>query len=135
MRYLIIILLLSSCSANWHIKRAVKKDPSILVKDTIVVTDSIHVVTEKISHDSIFKVSKDTVILQKDKLTIKHYYHNDSVYIYGECESDTIIRFKELKVPYEKIVYKDKNSLPVWIWLPTVIAFVFYLIFRFLKYL
>lgn len=45
MRYLLLVLLLSSCSATWHLKRAVKKDPSILLEqvvkiDTFVVRDT-----------------------------------------------------------------------------------------------
>jgi hypothetical protein len=69
MRYLILILLLCSCSAKWHYKKAIKKGLEITTKsDTIRITtiDSIPV----IQHDTIvyqkYFTSKDTVIYYKD---------------------------------------------------------------------
>ena len=112
---LFIAICLVSCSAGWHIKRAIAKDPSILEKDTIVFTDSVHVITKEVTHDSVFQVSKDTVVIRKDNLIIKHYYNNDSVYLYGECESDTIVRWKTYEVPTEKVVYNE-SWFPKWLW-------------------
>lgn len=119
MRLLIILLsiiLLSGCGAQWHIKKAIEKDPSILEKDTIIFTDSIHVITKEVSHDSTFLVSKDTVVIVKDNLTMKHFYHNDSVFLWGECASDTIIRWKTYEVPVEKVIF-DESWFPKWLWL------------------
>jgi len=69
MRYLILILLLYSCSAKWHYNKAIKKGLEITTKsDTIRITtiDSIPV----IQHDTIvyqkYFTSKDTVIYYKD---------------------------------------------------------------------
>jgi len=69
MRYLILILLLYSCSAKWHYNKAIKKGLEITTKsDTIRITtiDSIPV----IKHDTIvyqkYFTSKDTVIYYKD---------------------------------------------------------------------
>jgi hypothetical protein len=117
MRYFIILLiLLSSCSSRWHLKRAIKKDPTIVQVDTIMVTDSVHVVTPFVSTDTIFKLSKDTVTIVKDRLTMRHYYHNDSVYLYGECESDTIVKWKTFEVQTEKVVYNEP-WFPRWMWI------------------
>lgn len=38
MRYLILLLLITSCSANWHLKQAIKKDPKLGEKEKITVT-------------------------------------------------------------------------------------------------
>jgi len=38
---LILIPLLTGCSASWHLKQAVKKDPSLLQTKTIVLTDTL----------------------------------------------------------------------------------------------
>jgi hypothetical protein len=117
MRYFIILLiLLSSCSSRWHLKRAIKKDPTIVQVDTIMVTDSVHVVTPFVSTDTIFKLSKDTITIVKDRLTMRHYYHNDSVYLYGECESDTIVKWKTFEVQTEKVVYNEP-WFPRWMWI------------------
>lgn len=42
---LALLLALSSCSANWHLKKAIAKDPSILTEGKVIerVTDSIMV--------------------------------------------------------------------------------------------
>jgi len=69
MRYLILSLLIYSCSAKWHYNKAIKKGLEITTKsDTIRITtiDSVPVV----KHDTIiyekFYTSKDTVIYYKD---------------------------------------------------------------------
>lgn len=42
MKWVIIsTLLLTSCSANWHLQRAIKKDPSLLQTRTVVHTDTL----------------------------------------------------------------------------------------------
>lgn len=64
MRYLILILILCSCSANWHFNKAIKKGYKAPVYDTIRINtvDSFPVIIK----DSIvwekFITSKDTVI-------------------------------------------------------------------------
>jgi hypothetical protein len=69
MRYLILSLLIYSCTAQWHYNKAIKKGLEITTKsDTIRITtiDSIPV----IQHDTIvyqkFFTSKDTIIYYKD---------------------------------------------------------------------
>jgi hypothetical protein len=115
MKKLIIgLLLLSSCSANWHIKRAIKKDPTILLSDTITINDTIRVSTERVYKDSIFMVSNDTTIIVKDNLTIKHFISNDTVFLSGEC--DSIIKYipYEVKVPYKYIIQSKKTNYLNW---------------------
>lgn len=116
MKKLIIgLLLLSSCSANWHIKRAIKKDPTILLSDTITVNDTIKVTTERVYKDSIFMVSNDTTIIVKDNLIIKHFISNDTVFLSGEC--DSIIKYipYEVKVPYKYIIQDKKPNYLNWL--------------------
>lgn len=105
--FVILALTTLGCSGEWHMKRAIAKDPSLLEKDTITFTDSVHVVTKEITHDSTFLVSKDTVTIVKDKLTIRHFYHNDSVWIYGECASDTIVEWRTVEVPVQTITIEE----------------------------
>jgi hypothetical protein len=95
MRKLILILgivsLITSCSAEWHIRKAISKDPTILQNDTIQIHDTVTWITEHFEVDSIFKLSHDTVVIEKENLIIKHFYnhHTDSVFIHGEVLSDT----------------------------------------------
>lgn len=99
------LLLFSSCSANWHIKRAIKKDPSILIKDTVTVLDTL--VSETIITDTLI-VSKpsDTITIEKDRLRIKILRSFDTLRVEGMCIGDTV--YFEKKIPVEKIVYKPK---------------------------
>jgi len=69
MRYLILILLLYSCSAKWHYKRAIKKGLEIVSKsDTIRITtvDSIPVIRDSIIVYERYFTTKDTIIQYRD---------------------------------------------------------------------
>ena len=86
-----ILLLLSGCSASWHIRKAQKKDPSLFVRDTVVKVDTIWLEVAKI--DTLFKYRYDTVEFTKDSIRVK-YFHNyiDSlVYIEVDCPDSEVI--------------------------------------------
>ena len=105
---LTLILLLTSCSAQWHLKKAVQKDPTIMEKDTLVVKDTVVVPAVAIT-DTVTLRQHDTIILQKDKLSVKIVKRLDTLIIEGQCASDTIVR--TIEVPYEKIIYVEKRTL------------------------
>ena len=67
-KFLFLALLITSCSAQWHLKRAIKKDPNILKgKDTTIVFDTM-IVTKDYYHEDTFSFS-DTGFHQV------HLYH------------------------------------------------------------
>jgi len=103
-----LILLLSSCSAQWHLKKAVQKDPMILKKDTLVVQDTF-VVPPVVLKDTVTLKQHDTIIITKDRLRVKIVKVNDTLIIDAKCDSDTIVR--TIEVPYDKIVYVEKESV------------------------
>ena len=71
MRFLIIMFLFSSCSATYHIKKAIKKDPAIIQER--VVTDTLTI----------------------EKLDSVAYTINDTIrYTYFKTTTDTLIKFK-----------------------------------------
>jgi hypothetical protein len=105
---LIVVLLLTSCSAQWHLKTAVRKDPLILEKDTLVVMDTVVSPPVAIT-DTVIMKQHDTITLVKDKLRVKIVKVNDTITIDAICDSDTIISIVE--VPYEKIVYVPQKTL------------------------
>ena len=104
---LIIMLLLTSCSAQWHLKKAVHKDPTILEKDTLVVMDTVVSPPVAIT-DTVIMKQHDTITLVKDRLRVSIVKVNDTITIDAICDSDTIISIVE--VPYEKIVYVEKAT-------------------------
>ena len=111
MKWLVKLILLSSlmsCSAQWHLKKAVQKDPLILQKDTLVVTNTV--VTPPVAiTDTVTLKQHDTIVIQKDRLKVQLVKVNDTITINAECASDTIVT--TIEVPYEKIVYVQQKTL------------------------
>tara|TARA_R100001510_G_C7653664_1_gene211994 strand:- start:1367 stop:1783 length:417 start_codon:yes stop_codon:yes gene_type:complete len=124
---LMIAFLLSSCSAQWHLKRAVKKDPTILVEDTLVVKDTV-VVPPVVITDTVTTKQHDTIIVQKDRLKVRIVKRLDTLIIEGQCASDTIVRTIEVPVP--SIVMRDSDN-----WYNKVYKGSFYLLLLILLFL
>jgi|TARA_R110000803_G_scaffold24527_5_gene59064 hypothetical protein len=117
---LILSASLTSCGAQWHLKKAIKKDPSILEVKTVVVTDTI--VTAPVSvRDTVTLQQRDTITITKDRLKVKIVRAFDTIMIDATCESDTIIQVIEVPVP--SLVMKDSDN-----WYNKVYKFAFYLL-------
>jgi hypothetical protein len=104
---LILVSLLTSCSAQWHLTKAVRKDPTILEIDTLVVRDTVVSPPVAIT-DTVTLKQQDTITLVKERLKVQLVRVNDTITIDAICDSDTIISVVE--VPYEKIVYVEKEK-------------------------
>ena len=117
---LTISVLLSSCSAKWHLKKAVQKDPSLLKSDTLVVQDTV-VVPPVVITDTVTTKQHDTIVVQKDRLKVRIVKKLDTLIIEGQCASDTIVRTIEVPVP--SIVMKDSDR-----WYNKVYKFSFYVL-------
>ena len=115
-----------------HLKKAIRLNPDILKKDTILIHDTI--TTEEVKHDTVINLKHllDTFYLQKDKLSIKMVKVHDSIWIEGKCDSDTIYFKKE--VPVDKIIYKNYpksiQKLVDWWWIVLIAIGVLVLLFR-----
>jgi hypothetical protein len=112
MRYLfilwcIVMILLCSCSPEKRIARIARKHPEVLVKDTLMVRDTI--ITQGSTLDSTFIFSGDTVYVRDGRQEIKYFYNTTTQhhYIKGEVKPDTI--YFEKKVPFEKIVVSESR--------------------------
>ncbi len=111
-----IILILASCTPQKRLNRLVKKHPELIKVDTLSVHDTIHI--EAIKADTVFKdttflrLLRDTITVVNDRLTIKQYYHRDSIFIEGQCKGDTLIR--EIRVPYKYIQPVTKVKTPAY---------------------
>lgn len=105
---LTVTILLTSCSAQWHLKTAVRKNPLILEKDTLIVMDTVVSPPVAIT-DTVIMKQHDTITLVKDRLRVRIVKVNDTITIDAVCDSDTIIR--TIEVPYEKLIYIEKENL------------------------
>jgi hypothetical protein len=111
MRYLVfIILLFSSCSAQWHIDRAIKKDPSILRPDTIIKYDTTIIFKDRFLYDTFTTTEYDTVVMQDSFVYTKVIRIKDKIKVYTKCKGDTV-RIKEvITMPARVVVQKDSLS-------------------------
>ena len=94
----LLILILSGCSAEWHLSKAVKKNPSLLKERITSVTDTV--VVEPIAVRDTVTLSKvDTVEIVKDRFRVKIMRSYDTLIIDGGCDADTIVRTISVQVP------------------------------------
>ena len=126
MKYLLLLFALSSCSANYHLRKAIAKDPSILTAQSVTLVDTV--IVPSIHFDSVYVTSpSDTITIEKERLRIKIIRQSDTLIVSGECQTDTVIRIKEVKIP--QIIYKEKENKVVSLiaWLALVVALVYFL--------
>jgi hypothetical protein len=86
-----ILFSLSSCVTQRGVEKWIKKNPDKINIDSIYVRDTLTFISEKVETDTVFSVhTKDTMIIRKDNLTVKTFVYKDSIYVYGECDTDTV---------------------------------------------
>lgn len=125
MRYLLIILLLASCSPTKRFTRLIEKYPYLITTDTVVIHDTITLYVPEVHTDTVVTLKQliDTVTLTKDRVTVKTWYvpKEKKVYIQGKCDPIYITKIVERKVPvkyYEKYPWWKKllnNLLAIFI--------------------
>jgi len=137
-RILVHILLLISvagCSPQARLNRIVRKNPGLLTTtvETVIVKDTVTLTTERTTKDSLFFFQNDTVVIQKNNMTIK--YFRDTVtnteYLYGECDTIRLTEYIETEIEVTKIV-AEKRGFWDWLWLVLLagtIIFLLYIIF------
>ena len=126
MKYLLIIFALSSCSANYHLRKAIAKDPSILTAQSVTIIDTV--IIPSVRFDSVYTtLPNDTITIEKERLKIRVIRELDTLIISGECQTDTVIRIQEVKV--SQIIYKEKENRVVSLiaWLALVVALIYFL--------
>lgn len=114
MRYLLILILLSSCSANWHLTQAKKKGVNLKV-DTVYKT--VEVVTERYQTDTLLQVQNihDTIRFENERVKWRTKYDtiNKTVFVDVECKPDTI----KVKVPISVTTeVKAEKRIPWWVY-------------------
>jgi hypothetical protein len=120
---ILILATLTSCSGEWHLKRAIKKGVE-WKKDTLTITDTV--IRESVYHDTtVVTKPNDTLYFTKDQWHVKIVRINDTLRVQGGCVGDTVIITRQ--VPVDRIIYKKefgeglKNILK---WVAVIAAFV-----------
>lgn len=105
MKHLLVILSLfmASCGCNYHMSKVKSKCGFTTKVDTLTLHDTIK--TERTIKDTLFKHTKDTVVLKQNNLTVKYFYNtkDSTIYLQGKC--DTVIKVITKKIPVSTINY------------------------------
>jgi hypothetical protein len=104
----ILILLMSSCSAHWHLKKAVQKDPTILKERVITIVDTV-VTPPIVVVDTISLTGTDSVVIKNDTVSITITKYQDRWIVKTKVEPMEIVR--EVKVEVPVVQYVERISI------------------------
>ncbi len=109
-KLLTLLFILTGCSAEYHLKQAIKKNPamaqiSVYGIDTVFVRDSVTIT------DTFTTKTIDTLTIEKDGVKTIVYRNHDVIRIKTVVKADTIRYTKTITLP-PQIQYKEKISLP-----------------------
>lgn len=106
--FIAILILLTGCSANWHMKRAIAKNPSI-VDSSLVVKFDTTIITESVEYrDTFVTKSIDTIVINNGKSTTKIIRHQDTIRVDQIIRGDTIVINKQIRVP--QLIYTEAKK-------------------------
>ena len=90
---LFVMFVATSCDCSYHLRMAKKKCNQSFLSDTTYIRDTIY--STSVDHDTTFFYNqKDTVVIREGRLVMKYFYNDSTVYLKGECLTDTIYRDK-----------------------------------------
>lgn len=132
---LLMAIIFSSCGCNYHLKRAEKKCGYSTSTEVVTFHDTIY--TERVVRDTLFSFtnSSDTVVLKQSNMQIKYYYnsHDSTVYIKGECKTDTIYKDRIVTVNTKTLEFSVsdwiRNNL-IWIIILLIVSALIIYIFK-----
>lgn len=124
--------MLTGCSAEWHLKKAIKKNPSLIQPsvhtiDTIVIRDSFAI------SDTFVSKTIDTFTIEKEGVKTIVYRNHDVIRIKTIVKPDTIRIQKTIRVP--QVYYEERFKIPqmVGIGLALLLALLFLILLIFKK--
>ena len=106
---ILILVALTGCSAEWHLKKAIKKNPSLIQPsthtiDTLIIRDSFAFT------DTFVTKTIDTLTIEKDGVKTIVYRNHDVIRIKTIVKPDTIRIQKTIRIP--QIQYHERIKTP-----------------------
>jgi hypothetical protein len=106
----ILLVMLTGCSAEYHLKQAIKKNPamaqiSVYGIDTVFVRDSVTIT------DTFTTKTIDTLTIEKDGVKTIVYRNHDVIRVQTIVKADTIRYTKTITLP-PQIQYKERIKIP-----------------------
>lgn len=98
-KVLFLCIFFSSCSAQYHLKKAVKKNPNIITEkvireiDTLIIRDSVRF------NDTFVTKSIDTIKIENERISTIVYRFHDTIRVVHTLKGDTIKITKKVVVP------------------------------------
>ena len=111
---LICLVALTSCSASFHLKRAIEKDPTIIQPEIVQVVDTVIITPSERVETTFVALPIDTITIEKERLRIKIKRIHDTLMVEGECRSDTITITETIELP-PVIKYEDRPWWSKWL--------------------
>lgn len=107
---IIILVMSTGCSAQWHLKKAIQKNPSLITTsthtiDTLFVSDSVTIT------DTFTTQKVDTITIEKDGVKTIVYRNHDVIRVHTVVKADTIRFTKTIQLP-PTIEYKERIKVP-----------------------
>jgi hypothetical protein len=107
---IIILVMSTGCSAEYHLKKAIKKNPamaqiSVYGIDTMFVRDSVTIT------DTFTTKTIDTLTIEKDGVKTIVYRNHDVIRVQTIVKADTIRYTKTIQLP-PQVQYKERISVP-----------------------
>lgn len=138
-KLIILSYLLFSCTPKQRLDRLLNRHPYLAKKETLTFIDTVEFITNKVQVDTITKLDhlrRDTFILEREHLKVKTIVYKDSIYIWGQCDKDTVYKIIEKQIPYDKFEYHEVVKWKKWLWiigisiLAIILLYVLFRIFR-----
>ena len=111
---LICLVALTSCSASFHLRRAIQKDPTIIQPEIVQVVDTVIITPLERAETTFVALPIDTITIEKERLRIKIRRIHDTLMVEGECRSDTITITETIELP-PVIKYEDRPWWSKWL--------------------
>ena len=131
-KIIVLLVMLTGCSAEWHLKKAIKKNPSLIQPsmhtiDTVVIRDSVAFT------DTFVSKTIDTLTIEKEGVKTIVYRNHDVIRIKTIVKPETIRIQKTIRVP--QVYYEERFKIPqmVGIGLALLLALLFLILLIFRK--
>lgn len=112
-KFILILLIFSSCSAEYHIKKAISKNPSILIEQTIEVDTLI--ITDSFAFTDTFTIKTvDTLVIENERFKTVLIRSHDTMILSTIVKPDTVRFTKTITLP--PTVEYIKKKIPIWVY-------------------
>jgi len=112
--FLLLIILLCSCSAQKRLNRIIHKNPHLVNSDTTTYLDTVKLYTNEFKVDTFTTINsmrKDTFIVHEENVIVKTFFRHDTIVQIVEKQKDSLITVVE-----KQTIINSVTAQPVYTW-------------------